>query len=123
MHFRYLKQLKQHWISLLRDFAVLTTQSKSTIRTYDAAFFMFSTVGDVIEYYNQAWALVLLACTSLVSSKLWDENSKDEFYLLLGISVTSLSNPHEPSKIKLCLKSIRELLVPRYLTLALYSYV
>lgn len=115
--------MKHHWISLLRDYIVLTTQSKSTIRTYEAAFFTFSTVGEILEYYNQAWALVLLACTSLVSTQYWDEASKDEFYLLLGISVTSLSGPHDSSKTKLCLKSCRELLTSKYLTFSLFSYV
>jgi hypothetical protein len=118
---------------VLRDYAVLTTQSKTTIRNYKAAFFTSSTVADVQDYYAQAWADTLLATTSLIFTNDFTDNSKtvpeedskvsqsmmmddvECLYVLLGICMFKLSGPLEAPKALICLRSMRYLLQPQYL--------
>eukprot|EP01116_Phalansterium_solitarium_P006469 TRINITY_DN18779_c0_g1_i1.p1 TRINITY_DN18779_c0_g1~~TRINITY_DN18779_c0_g1_i1.p1 ORF type:complete len:1950 (-),score=546.78 TRINITY_DN18779_c0_g1_i1:75-5924(-) len=67
--------LKFHWLSLLRDYAIISTQTKAGMQAATnqyGSFFAYITVDDVAQFYEKAWPVVLRACTSLVGTKLWD---------------------------------------------------
>lgn len=129
---KHLKKLKRYWIALIKDYAVVTTQTKTTQKKYDANFFTFATVSDVLEYYERSWPLCLLAASSLIGTEFWevdsDENEKlsdtqtrdpnhsdNEVLLMLGIACRVLSGPYQPQKAEICLKSLKNILKPIYL--------
>eukprot|EP01117_Protostelium_nocturnum_P008240 TRINITY_DN2940_c0_g1_i3.p1 TRINITY_DN2940_c0_g1~~TRINITY_DN2940_c0_g1_i3.p1 ORF type:complete len:1915 (+),score=660.86 TRINITY_DN2940_c0_g1_i3:207-5951(+) len=116
-----LSKLKPLWLNVLRDYAVLTTQSKSSQRLYQASFFTFPASNRVIQYYQNAYSSILLATTSLVCTEHWnasqstdnaENNSMDEtsFFVMLGICVNALSGSFDASKASISLRAIQHLI-------------
>src|SRR5690242_16850008 len=60
-------KLKELWLCALKDYAVLSTQSRATQKAYNGVFFNYATGSFVSDYFNssQAWSVILLACCSL----------------------------------------------------------
>ncbi len=127
---RYIPKLKSLWISVLRDYSVLVTQNTATQKAYPAAFFTFSTISSVLEYYQQAWSVILLACSYLVNTQYWTELSspevaaassshiahgpKEDYNLLFGLAMISLAGTIASSNTVL-LRACHKLLSPENL--------
>jgi hypothetical protein len=71
----YLAKLKPLWIALLRDYSVLISQNSPTQKVYPATFFTYSTITTVVEYYQSAWSVVLLAASYLVNTPHWAQEN------------------------------------------------
>lgn len=103
------------WLEVVRDYTVLTTQSKATQDAHKSFFFGFSSA--VTGLYSNCWAPILLACASLFDSKDWaDKDKRDQyFFLLFGVAMNALAGPYENVKCALCLDSFSHILTPEYL--------
>jgi hypothetical protein len=67
----YLPKLLALWISVLRDYAILSTQPPPIQKAYRGAFYAFSSVTFVMDYYKKAWPPILLAASQLVETDIW----------------------------------------------------
>jgi len=108
-------KMKKLWLGALRDYAVLTTQSKASQKVYHAAFFTFPSSEVVINSFKSAYLPILQSTTSLLSTPFWsrsEEDTEDEiaFYVLLGIAVNALAGAFEPGKAAVALRSMQQLL-------------
>ena len=115
----YLDKLKPLWIALLRDYSVLESQNSPTQKVYQATFFTYSTITSVVEYYQSAWSVVLLASAYLVNTPHWGKETKlpsserkpeEDYNLLFGIAMISLAGTISTSNAVLLLRSVRQLL-------------
>ncbi|PRP83338.1 HEAT repeat containing 5B [Planoprotostelium fungivorum] len=110
-----LPKIKSLWLGALRDYAVLTTQSKASQKVYQAAFFTYPSSDVVLNSFKTAYLPILQSTTSLLSTPFWsrsEEDSEDEiaFYVLLGIAVNALAGTFEAGKAVVALRSMQQLL-------------
>jgi len=70
-------KMKKLWLGALRDYAVLTTQSKASQKVYHAAFFTFPSSEVVINSFKSAYLPILQSTTSLLSTPFWSRSEED----------------------------------------------
>lgn len=135
----HLTKLKEHWLNVLKDYAVLTTQDKEAQKNYNAAFFSSGTINDVIQYFKDCWKVILEACCSLSDTEYWSPVKEGEtpserermkakettdFHLLLGLISNSLTSTNTSTEdIVSSLRSLGYLLGVRFLKEDLFSHV
>uniref|UniRef100_A0A5S6QXJ1 HEAT repeat-containing protein 5B n=1 Tax=Trichuris muris TaxID=70415 RepID=A0A5S6QXJ1_TRIMR len=136
-----LTTLIDHWLSVLKDFALLSLPSEFASQLpEEGAYFTLSTAELVRPFYRDAWAAVLLAASTWLSNnnfefcradsissgaKPSDEgySKEDWFYILIGISMETLCNPRsvDVECAALCLNSIRTILSNEWAQLQLLA--
>lgn len=125
-----LQSLSNYWLLALKDHALLTLpQEFSTQLPHDGgAFYTSDTIDEARPIYRDSWPPILQAAALWLCSNPVDDVNNEEireyFPLLFGVSMEALCNPKSSqpfSFIIICLKSLETLLAHPYSVTALGS--
>jgi hypothetical protein len=110
------------WFAALTDFAVLTTQNRTTVvKAHKGTFYTGPTAEEALPALQMAAYSILLATSALTGAQ--PSIQSKQFYLLLGIIVDTLSRRLTSQGTIAALKSLQALLSPTLLSGTLFEPV
>lgn len=124
--------LRKLWMLVLRDWCILSTQPAQVQKSYKGAFYTFSSVNFVLDYYKAVWGNILLAQSSLINSSEWVSPNADpvevqsafeDFLLLFGLCYRSLAESHSADEVILALDSCSYLFRSSYISPSYFPVV